>query len=92
MEHIRDTIIPENPAAAEKVQQSITKSIELLKFFPYLGRPGDLKGTREKTVKSLPYIIVYRVHDDELIILRIFHGAQNRPWAAYVKRYLSPHV
>lgn len=80
LEHIRDTIILENPAAAEKVQQSITKAIELLKFFPYLGRPGDgdLKGAREKTVKSLPYVIVYRVHDEELIILRVFH-AQNRP-------------
>ena len=78
LEHIRDTIILENPAAAEKVQQAITKAIELLQSFPYLGRPGAL-GTREKTVKSLPYIVVYRVHDEELIILRVFHGAQNRP-------------
>ena len=57
--HIRDTILSENPAAAEKVQQSIARAIELLRFFPKLGRPGALKGTREKTVKSLPYVIVY---------------------------------
>jgi addiction module RelE/StbE family toxin len=79
LEHIRDTIISDNPVAAEKVQQAIRKAIELLRSFPHLGRPGVLKGTREKAVKSLPYIVVYRVHDDELIILRIFHGAQNRP-------------
>ena len=79
MEHIRDTIISENPAAAEKVQRAIAKAIELLLSFPYLGRPGALKETREKTVKSLPYIVVYRVREEELIILRIFHGAQNRP-------------
>jgi len=79
LEHIRDTIISENPAAAEKVQQAIAKAIELLQSFPYLGRPGALKGTREKAVKSLPYIVVYRVQVDELIILRIFRGAQNRP-------------
>jgi addiction module RelE/StbE family toxin len=79
LEHVRDTIILENPAAAEKVQQAITKAIELLRFFPYLGRRGVLTGTREKTIKSLPYIVVYRVQDEELIILRIFHGAQNRP-------------
>jgi len=79
LDNIRDTIISDNPAAAQRVQQSITKAIELLKFFPYLGRPGVLEGTREKTVKSFPYIVVYRVSDEELIILRIFHGAQNRP-------------
>ena len=79
LEHIRDTIISENPAAAEKVQRAIAKAIELLQSFPYLGRPGALKETREKVVKSLPYIVVYRVREEELIILRIFHGAQNRP-------------
>ena len=58
LEHIRDAINSENPAAAENVRQAIMKAIELLRFFPYLGRPGVLKGTREKTVKSLPYIVI----------------------------------
>lgn len=79
LERIREAILSENPTAAEKVQQSIARAVELLRFFPNLGRPGTLKGTREKTVKSLPYVIVYAVGDKDLTILRIFHGAQNRP-------------
>ena len=76
--HIRETIVSMNPAAAERVQRSIARAIELLKFFPHIGRPGTVKGTREKPVKSLPYIIVYTAEDNELAILRVFHGAQNR--------------
>lgn len=54
LEHIRDTIVSENPLAAERVQQSIIRAMELLKYFPNIGRPGTAKGTREKPVKSLP--------------------------------------
>jgi toxin ParE1/3/4 len=78
LEHIRDTILSANPVAAERVQRSMARAIELLKFFPHIGRPGSVKGTREKPVKALPYIIVYATEDEELVILRIFHGAQNR--------------
>ena len=38
-------------------------------------------GTREIVVPGLPYIIVYRIDigdADELVILGIFHGAQDR--------------
>jgi plasmid stabilization system protein ParE len=76
---VRDTILSANPAASERVQQTIARAIELLKFFPHIGRPGSVKGTREKPVKALPHIIVHATEDEELVILRIFHGAQNRP-------------
>jgi toxin ParE1/3/4 len=77
--HIRDTILSENPAASERVQRSIARAIELLKFFPHIGRPGSVTGTREKPVKALPYIIVYTVEDGALVVLRVYHGAQGRP-------------
>jgi toxin ParE1/3/4 len=49
--------------------------IEQLAIFPHLGRPGDVKGTRELVV--LPYVIVYR-HTGEIVeILSIWHGAQD---------------
>ena len=77
--NIKDTISAENPDAAERVQRSIVGAINLLKSFPYLGWPGSVLGTREKTVRSLPYVIVYAVGVNELIILRVYHGARNRP-------------
>jgi toxin ParE1/3/4 len=79
LEHIRDTILSANPAAAERVQRAIARAIELLRFFPHIGRAGSVNGTREKPVKSLPYILVYTIEDSDLVILRVYHGSQNRP-------------
>jgi toxin ParE1/3/4 len=79
LEHIRETILAANPAAAERVQRAIARAIELLKFFPDIGRPGSVKGTREKPVKSFPYIVVYTMEDGALAVLRVYHGAQSRP-------------
>jgi len=72
-EHIR----AENPAAAERVRLSILSTVGMLRDFPYLGRSGRRRGTREKTVTKLPYLILYRVDAEEVIILRIYHGARN---------------
>jgi len=48
LEHIRDTIVPANPVASERVQQQIARAMELLRSFPNLGRPGSVEGTRER--------------------------------------------
>lgn len=48
-----------------------------LSVFPRRGRPGLLAGTREMVAVS-PYILVYRVDEDGVTILRIWHGAQDR--------------
>jgi addiction module RelE/StbE family toxin len=75
---IHKHICAENPAAAEHVRRSILKSIETLRFFPFLGKAGRRRGTREKVVPRLPYLVVYRIEEDALVILRIYHGAQKR--------------
>lgn len=43
-----------------------------------MGRPGVVAGTRELVER--PYIIVYEIREaqDEMIVLGIFHGAQDR--------------
>lgn len=43
------------------------------------GRPGHLPGTYEKLVARLPYILIYRVEERRIIILRVIHTARNRP-------------
>jgi toxin ParE1/3/4 len=79
IENIHNHIVIENPLAAERVRRSILQSVEILRDFPFIGRSGRRKGTREKTVARLPYLIVYRAAKNELTILRIYHGAQERP-------------
>ena len=45
-----------------------------------MGRRGRAHDTHEWVVRGLPYIVVYRINDevDELRVLAIFHGAQDR--------------
>jgi len=76
---IRNYIATENPRAAERVRLSILKAIQLLTEFPFMGRPGRRKGTREKTIPRLPYLVIYRAEEKELVILRVYHGAQRPP-------------
>jgi toxin ParE1/3/4 len=64
-------------ATARRLALSIHRGIDLLANFPEYGRTGRKPGTRELVFSSLPYLAVYRVHDDAVEILRIFHAAQD---------------
>jgi toxin ParE1/3/4 len=76
---IADYIAEENPAAAKQVGARIQGTLILLTEFPGMGRDGVLGGTRELIVPGLPYVIVYRVAPEEVVILGVYHGAQLRP-------------
>jgi toxin ParE1/3/4 len=65
----------DNPAAARNLAQTVLDRIDQLATFPGLGRPGEVKGTRE--LVSTPYVIVYRYTDEIIEILHIWHGAQD---------------
>jgi plasmid stabilization system protein ParE len=79
--HIRSFIARGSVDVAEEVRRRILATIERLCLLPRLGREGRHSGTREMVVPGLPYIIVYRIDigdADELVILGVFHGAENR--------------
>ena len=65
----------DNPAAARNVAKAVLGRIEQLESFPSLGRPGEVKGTRE--LVSPPYVVVYRSTEEIVEILHIWHGAQD---------------
>lgn len=69
-----------NPHAARRVGVAIRDSAERLRYFPFAGRPGRANGTREWVVRGYPYVIVYELRraESELMILGVFHAAQNR--------------
>jgi plasmid stabilization system protein ParE len=53
----------------------------VLTEFPRMGHTGRVSGTHEWVVRGLPYIIVYEigaVDPDEVLILGVFHAAQDR--------------
>jgi toxin ParE1/3/4 len=91
LEDIIDYIASDSPSAAENVYRAIVAAAERLCDFPEAGRPGRLPRTREWTVVSLPYIIVYQVRDDVVTVLAVFHGARDLARAfARRRRELDP--
>ena len=68
------------PALADKLIQQIVRSAFALIENPHLGRPSEsVDGIHELHVPRLPYLLPYRVIDDRIEILRVFHEAQDRP-------------
>lgn len=46
---------------------------------PLIGKPGQVEGTREQVHGRYPYIIAYRVKNDETQILGIVHSSRKWP-------------
>ena len=72
-------IARDNPQAAARIVVRIASRVDRLATHPASGRPGRVPGTRELVISGTPYIVPYRVRDDNVEILRIFHAARKRP-------------
>jgi len=68
-----------NLETANRVSRSIYDAIQSLRTMPRRGRHGRLENTRELVISSLPYLVIYQVFDERLLILNIVHGAQRWP-------------
>lgn len=75
----RDYIARDNPSAARRTVRIILGSVETLTRFPQAGRPGRVRNTRELVIAKTPFIAPYRVRDDRIEILAVFHGARLWP-------------
>ena len=67
-----------HPRYRQPTMRKLYKKIRALKDAPYLGRPGRVEGTREILFPPMPYIAVYRVHEQSIEIWRIYHTSQDR--------------
>jgi toxin ParE1/3/4 len=79
VQSIFDYIAQDNPRIAARVVGEIEISTLRLALFPLSGRSGAVPTTRELVVPRLPYIAVYRVNDDAVEIIAVFHAAQDKP-------------
>ena len=82
LRQIKAFISERNAIAADRVMDRIRKTLTLLAVLPRLGHPGLVPGTFQKGVPRVPYLVVYRMDiaeaDRELVVLRVYHGAQDR--------------
>lgn len=70
-------IARDNPSVAAEVILRIVKAVSLLKDQPGIGRSGRVPGTNELVVPNTPYIVTYRVKDDTVQILRVYHTSRK---------------
>jgi toxin ParE1/3/4 len=72
-------IANDNPAAAARLVTRINRAVQDLRHHPAMGRPGRVLGTRELVIPGTPYIVPYRVRNDVVEVLRVFHAARRWP-------------
>jgi addiction module RelE/StbE family toxin len=78
-EAIYEYLTDDNPKAAQRVALHIYEAASSLANHPSRGRVGRMDGTRELVLAPLPYLIVYRVNQIAVEIVRVVHGAQAWP-------------
>lgn len=66
MQSISDYLKEHHPQYRHPTLRRLYRKIQSLKESPYLGRPGRVEGTRELLFLPLPYIAVYRVHEQSI--------------------------
>jgi len=79
LDRISDYIASDRPEVARRIALHIVRTIDALETFPNRGRLGRVEGTRELVLVPLPFIAVYEVHEGEVQVLRVLHGAQEWP-------------
>lgn len=79
LKKLRAYIAEDNPGAAARVAQRIITAVEGLSDNPAIGRSGRVMDTRELIVQTTPYLVAYTFKDDQIVILRVLHGARQWP-------------
>lgn len=77
LQEIRTYIARDKPDAAMRLATRIVAVVEILRDYPYLGRAGTEPEVRELVIGGTPYIVLYRVQTDRVVISTIWHGKQR---------------
>jgi len=72
-------IAQEDPSLADRIGTDVLARVAGLADHPYRGRSGRVDGTRELPLPGLPWIAVYAIADDTVVVVRLIHGAQSWP-------------
>jgi toxin ParE1/3/4 len=67
-----------SPVAADRLAAELDDACRLLAAQPGLGRPRDelAPGIRSVVIEK-KYVVLFRVTDDAIVVVRIVHGAMN---------------
>jgi toxin ParE1/3/4 len=66
---------------AAEITMLIVTSVQQLATFPMSGRSGRVPGARELVISNSPSVVAYCIEKQRIVILAIYHGAQQWPEA-----------
>ena len=80
LDAIEDYLTKKNPVAAiEQILTILDQVEEFLPTYPEIGRDGRLGDTRELVIVNTKFIVMYRVEDEVIYILRVLHSSRQWP-------------
>jgi addiction module RelE/StbE family toxin len=79
LDEIEAYIAEDRSVVAVDVVVKIINAVSLLGAQQGIGRAGRVPGTKELIVPGLPYIVPYRVKDEVVQVLRVYHTSRKWP-------------
>ena len=70
-------IAQDNTIAASQIVNLITSQVKQLSTQPAMGRPGRVLGTRELVISNTQYLVPYRIKNNTVEVLRVFHTSRQ---------------
>ena len=67
------------PRIAERWATRLREAAESLGAAPAIAARDDRLGQGRRRLVVAPYLIVYELHGDEVLVLRVVHGARDLP-------------
>jgi len=69
------------PAALPELKSRLSQIEERIGQYPYGYQEVEhLVGVRRAPMLRFPYLVFYRVRKQDVVVLRIRHGARREPW------------
>ena len=72
-----DYYLEHSPQGGVKVERAIKMRLRHLRTSPLLGRQVGEEGVRRLVVPKYPYKIFYRIEDDTIEVLSVFHTSRD---------------
>jgi len=79
LDWIESYVARDKPGAAAETVLLVIDTVGLLAENPAMGRPGRVDGTRELIIPDTPFIVPYRVRNNVVEVLRVFHHSRKWP-------------
>jgi toxin ParE1/3/4 len=70
-------IADDSVRSADQVQDRIIDAVAALAEYPERGRPGRRAGTRELVVPHTSHLVIYRLVDEYIEIVRLWHMSRR---------------